>query len=90
MTGIAARIAALPRLVRFIAANAAAGALLGCLAAGALLWLDAGGLGGLFARSDHAPAARIPLFILYFGSFAVTFATGFVGTAVWLHGGEGE
>ncbi len=85
------RFFALPLLVRFIAVNTLAGALLGCLAAGALLYIDAGGLGGLFARSDSDPAARIPLFILYFGSFAVTFATGFVGTAVWLYGGgEGE
>lgn len=70
----------LPKLIRFLALHAAFGAVLGIVIAAALLWLDIAGLGGLFAaeRATIAPA------LLYFGSFAFTFASGAMGTAVML------
>ena len=70
----------LPKLIRFLGMHAAFGAALGIGIAGALLWLDVAGLGRLFAAEQSGFAAGL----LYFGSFAFTFASAAMGTAVML------
>lgn len=75
-----ATVRGLPKLVRFLAGHALLGAGVGLLVAVALLWLDVGGLGTLFAGER----SMIALIILYFGSFILTFASAAMGTAVML------
>ncbi len=70
----------LPRLVRFLMGYAAFGAVLGCAIAGALLMLPGLPIGDLMANTS-TPVAAI---YLYFGSFAATFASLAMGTAVML------
>lgn len=70
----------LPRLVRFLMGYAAFGALLGCGIAGALLALPGLPIGSLMANTS-TPVAAI---YLYFGSFAATFASLAMGTAIML------
>jgi len=70
----------LPRLVRFLMAYAAFGALVGCAVAGALLLLPNLPIGELMANTS-TPVAAV---YLYFGSFAATFASLAMGTAIML------
>jgi hypothetical protein len=70
----------LPKLVRFLAGHALLGGVVGGFVAGALLWLDVGGLGTLFSGER----SLIALIVLYFGSFVLTFASAAMGTAVML------
>lgn len=65
-------------LIRLLVWNALAGALLGCLFAAFLIYMDVGGIGTLLARADHPLSA---LFLL-FGGFAVTFGSAVCGTAI--------
>ena len=69
-----------PSLLRFLALNAAAGAGLGLFFAALLLLTDAAGLGTLFGSPSTPPAA----WILYFFTFALTFASLKMGTAIML------
>lgn len=75
-----------PTVLRFLAVHAAIGAALGIVFAGLLLLTDAVGLGTLFAGANTPLAA----WLLYFFSFALTFASLKMGTAVMLlpYGGE--
>lgn len=70
----------LPYLVRFLALHAGFGALIGIGVAGLLLWLDVAGLGTLFVGER----AQVAITLLFFGSFALTFAAAAMGTAVML------
>jgi len=67
-------------MLRFMAINALAGALLGLIAAFAIIWLDAGGLGTLIARSSQ-PAVPI---LLLAGPLALTFGAAAAGSAIML------
>lgn len=70
----------IPRVVRLLAINGAAGALIGCAAAAGLLLTDTGGLATLFAQTgSYAPAAA-----LLFGGFGLTFGSLAMGSAVML------
>ncbi|MFV0297735.1 MAG: hypothetical protein ACK5JT_16615 [Hyphomicrobiaceae bacterium] len=71
---------ALPEHIRFLALNALGGAVAGNVAAGLMLWFDAGGLGTLISESS-APVA--PLCLL-FGGFTLTFASLAMGSAIML------
>ena len=62
------------QMLIFLAVNAAAGALLGVLAALAIIWLDIGGLG---TRVAHAANPVLPALLLI-----VPFATVFGGVVV--------
>lgn len=68
------------RVVRMIIVNWIGGAFLGVVFAGALLWVDAGGLGGLILRSSNMVAALA----LLCGGFALTFASLAAGTAIMM------
>ena len=70
----------LPRLVRFLMGYAAFGAVLGCAVAGALLLLPNLPIGSLMANTS-TPVAAV---YLYFGSFAATFASLAMGTAIMM------
>ena len=69
-----------PRLLRFLALNASAGAGLGLLFAALLLLSDVAGLGMLFA----SPSTPLVAWLLYFSTFALTFASLMMGTAIML------
>lgn len=70
----------LPYLVRFLAMHAGFGAALGIGVAGLLLWLDVAGIGTLFVGER----AQVAITLLFFGSFALTFASVAMATAVML------
>ena len=70
----------LPRMVRFLAVNAAAGALVGGLAAVGMLATDAGGIASLASASGSLPTAPFMLI----GGFALTFASLAMGSAIML------
>lgn len=70
----------LPYLVRFLGMHAGFGAALGIGVAGLLLWLDVAGIGTLFVGER----AQVAITLLFFGSFALTFASVAMGTAVML------
>lgn len=74
------RIREIPELIRFLALHALLGVLLGCGLAAGLLITDAAGIGTLLLESDAWLAAGF----IYFGSFAVTFGSAVMGTAVML------
>ena len=59
------------QMLRFMAVNAAGGALIGVLTAAAIIWLDLGGIG---TRVAHAANPVIPVLLL-----VVPFATVFGG-----------
>lgn len=65
-------------LIRLLVWNAIAGATLGVLFAGFLLYWDVGGIGSLLLRSDQP----LPALLLLFGGFAVTFGSAVCGTAI--------
>jgi hypothetical protein len=65
-------------LIRLLVWNALAGAFLGCVFAGFLLYMDVGGLGTMLARAENP----LPALFLLFGSFAVTFGSAVCGTAI--------
>ena len=75
-----------PSLLRFLAWHAGAGAALGLLFAALLLLTDAAGLGGLFANPSTPPVA----WLLYYFTFALTFASLKMGTAIMLLPYRGE
>jgi hypothetical protein len=68
------------RLIRFLALNAAIGAVAGGIAASAILLADVGGLATLLTESDSHMAGGA----LLYGGFAVTFASLAMGTAVMM------
>lgn len=69
-----------PSIIRFLAINALGGAFIGCLAAGALIASDAGGLATLMSEAgSHVTAS-----VLLFGGFALTFGSLAMGSAVML------
>jgi len=74
------RLARIPKLIKFLGMHAIFGAILGVAVAVGLLWLDVAGIGTLFL-GERAP---IIAGLLYFGSFAFTFASFAMGTAVML------
>ena len=65
-------------LIRILAWNAFAGAMLGVLFAAFLIAWDVAGLGTSLARSDHPLSALL----LLFGGCAVTFGSAVCGTAI--------
>jgi hypothetical protein len=65
-------------LIRLLAWNALAGAVLGILFAAFLVYWDVAGLGTLLAQSDRP----VPAFLLLFGGFAITFGSAVCGTAI--------
>ena len=65
-------------LIRILAWNAFAGAMLGVLFAAFFVYRDVGGLGLWIARSDHPLSALL----LLCGGFAVIFGSAVCGTAV--------
>ena len=67
-------------MMRFLALNALAGALIGLAVAGAILWFDIGGLGVLVARSANPV---LPVLLLA-GPLAITFAATVAGSAIML------
>lgn len=76
----AGTVPVLPKLIRFLGMHAAFGAALGICVAFLLIWLDVAGIGTLFA-GERAPLVAG---LLYFGSFAFTFASAAMGSAVML------
>jgi hypothetical protein len=66
------------RVIRLLAWNAAAGAILGIFFAGFLVYWDVAGLGSLLAHSEMP----LPALALLFGGFAVTFGSAVCGTAI--------
>jgi hypothetical protein len=68
------------RIVHLVVRNWIAGALLGAVFAGMLIWSDLGGMGRLLLRSDPV----WPPLLLLFGGFAVTFGALVAGTAIML------
>lgn len=69
-----------PRLVRFLALHAMFGACLGTIAAGALILANVGGLYDLMAASSALALGSAMLMV----SFALTFASAAMGTAVMM------
>lgn len=74
------------RLLRYLLIHCAGGIAAGWLMLAGLIWVDAAGLGTLIA---HADGAFVPLFILA-ASFAVTFGSAAMGTAIMLLGEDGD
>jgi hypothetical protein len=74
----------LPKLVRFVVVNSAAGVVIGWLVAAGLIWFNVGGFGELVWHSSQRAVA---LFILAL-SFGVTFAFAFLATALILLPGD--
>ena len=70
----------MPKLVRFVVVNASIGVLIGWAIAAALLWMNIGGLGDLYAHSDSKPV----ILALLGMSFGVTFGFAYLSTAVML------
>lgn len=68
------------QMLRFLAVNALFGALLGLLVAGAILWLDIGGIGSSLGRSAH-PVLPALMMVL---PMALTFAAAVTASAVML------
>ena len=62
------------QMLRFMAVNAAAGALIGIISAVAIIWLDIGGIG---TRIAHAANPVVPVLLL-----VLPFATVFGGVVV--------
>ncbi|WP_187972086.1 hypothetical protein [Aquibium microcysteis] len=73
-----------PRLIRFVVVNSAAGVVIGWLVAAGLIWFNVGGFGELVWHSSQRGVA---LFILAL-SFGVTFAFAFLATALMLLPGD--
>ncbi|CAH0338979.1 hypothetical protein RHI9324_00615 [Rhizobium sp. CECT 9324] len=67
-------------MLRFLAINAAFGAVLGLVTAGAILWLDLGGVGTSLGRASH-PILPVLMMII---PFALTFAAAVTASAVML------
>ncbi len=65
-------------MIRLLAWNALAGAVLGILFAAFLVYWDVAGLGSLLAKSDRP----LPALFLLFGGFAITFGSAVCGTAI--------
>jgi len=74
------------RLLRYLLIHCAGGVAAGWLMLAGLIWCDAAGLGTLIA---HADGAFVPLFILA-ASFAVTFGSAAMGSAIMLLGEDGD
>ena len=70
----------MPKLIRFVVLNSIIGIVIGWAIAAALLWMNIGGLGDLFARSDSKPV----IVALLGMSFGVTFGFAYLATAVML------
>ncbi|MEM1377954.1 MAG: hypothetical protein AAGG69_11270 [Pseudomonadota bacterium] len=70
----------MPKLIRFVIVNSAIGVLIGWLVAAAMLYVDVGGIGGLFMRSD----AKGPIIFLLMVSSGITFGFAYLTTAVLL------
>ena len=77
-------VSALPRIVKLLAINAAAGAAAGCVFAGGLCLSDAGGIATLIGQSSAA--TQITAAAMLFGGFALTFASLTMASAVMLLG----
>ena len=75
---------AFPRIVTLLAVNASIGAIVGCLAAGGLLLTDTGGLATLLEQ--NGPGTQIAAGAMLFVSFALTFASLAMASAVMLLG----
>ena len=67
-------------MLRFLAVNAGFGALLGLGVAGALVWLDIGGVGGALRRSHQPVLTGLMLFL----PLALLFAATVTASAVML------
>ena len=76
----------IPPLVRFLMRNAALGAGAGIFVAGGLIATDAASIGTLFATTSTPIAAAA----LFFGMFALTFASLAMGTAIMTLGKDDE
>jgi hypothetical protein len=74
----------MPKLVRFVIVNSAAGVVIGWLVAAGLIWFNVGGFGELVW---HSTQRGVALFILAL-SFGVTFAFAFLATALILLPGD--
>lgn len=74
----------LPRVVSLLAINGGIGAGVGVAAAGLLLLSDAGGLATLFDQSGTA--TQIAAGAMLFGSFALTFASLAMASALMMIG----
>ncbi|WP_421851923.1 hypothetical protein [Oricola sp.] len=70
----------MPKLVRYVLMNSAAGIAFGWLVAFGLVHFNVGHLGELYAHSDHKVAATALLAL----TFGITFGFAFVATAVML------
>ncbi len=81
MKFVVARYLAVPRLLRLLFEQALMGAGIGLLLATVLVVADVAGLGTLILGSDVWPVAGL----LYFFTFALTFATGMIATAMLLN-----
>ncbi len=67
-------------MLRFLALNAAFGAMLGLVTSGAILWLDFGGVGTSLARASHPVLPALMMTV----PLALTFAAAVTASAVML------
>jgi hypothetical protein len=81
MKFVVARYLAVPRLLRLLFEQAMMGAVIGLLLATVLVAADVAGLGTLILGSDVWLVASL----LYFFTFALTFATGMIATSMLLN-----
>ncbi len=81
MKFVVARYLAVPRLLRLLFEQAMMGAVIGLLLATVLVAADVAGLGTLILGSDVWLVASL----LYFFTFALTFASGMIATSMLLN-----